>query len=106
MLASGRPTFVGYSVVFGDGARDFVTSDCIRTRPPNTLHLSVILPPTPRSIPRTRYAAPAVMQETVVVPAGGEYEHPAGMLVVDAVMFCDSRAFSFSVWNNAAVSSR
>ena len=31
-----------------------VTSDCISTRPPNTLHLSVILPPTPRSMPRIR----------------------------------------------------
>ena len=27
-------------------------------------------------------------------------------VAVAAVMFCDSRAFSFSVWNSAAVSSR
>ena len=35
------------------GAFDFVTCDCISTSPPNTLHLSVIFPPTPRSMPRT-----------------------------------------------------
>src|SRR3954451_23618975 len=42
-------------------------------------------------------------------PAVGSYVHPSAANVaggVAAVTFWDSRAFSFSVWNNAAVNSR
>src|SRR5258707_6482609 len=53
-LASGSPTLLVNNVVFAGETNDFVTSECISTSPPNTLHLSVILPPTPRSIPWMR----------------------------------------------------
>ena len=55
MFANGRPTLVVYrSAVRAGGTFDFVTFDCISIRPANTLHLSVIFPVTPKSMPRTR----------------------------------------------------
>src|ERR1700761_7634999 len=62
MLASGRPTLVVYNAGSAGATSDFVTADFISTRPPNTLHLSVILPETWRPPPRIWWAAPAVTQ--------------------------------------------